>query len=564
MAMEPTADGRAPPSRLFIVEFDLAELSSHFFNQVLGFKLAAEQLGLMPYVLLPKDVDPSLAEQLNAQCVIELHSTPNPSREYELDIFAESDRQLRSLWRAMEAMGPSRHDIVMITGARAEVIYSLGAWLSWLDRESRPATFIRFYDHDYLDLETMGYSDRSSLYRFAAMDLSLRQGQERVFFTANNQKLVTPLGRLCSRRVFHMPLPKYYGEISERAGARADTPVIYVHMNLRSGVMLGRIESVIRTVLEGRPDAKVLLKYCRNALQPGAEAGLSPDLAERGVELIATELSHRDHLRTIARSDIILLPYEASQYAALASGVFAEGAAFGKVVVYPDSTWMADQVSDGHAVGIGFSATSEPEISAAVLRALDALPGLLERAQERSSAFRDRHSCARNLDLMLRLAGENNDMRLTYAPGNAIRFQHRADSRGYMGHGWSWHETTGVWTEGPVAELLFLIEPKSDGPLEVRILLTPFVAGGHSQRIAISVNGVELCEWNFRGHEEPIAVWRKLTIPALLARSDELAMLVHVTSPMSPKQVGISDDTRSLGVKFHEMLILSSREASAS
>ena len=36
--------GEAAP-RLFIVEFDLADRSSHFFNQVLGFKLAAEQRG---------------------------------------------------------------------------------------------------------------------------------------------------------------------------------------------------------------------------------------------------------------------------------------------------------------------------------------------------------------------------------------------------------------------------------------------------------------------------------------------------------------------------------------
>src|ERR1700730_7017185 len=91
----------APASRLFIVEFDLAELSSHFFNQVLGFKQAAENRGRMPCVLLRKNVASSLAEPLNARRTIEFEPGSPGRPDYALDLFAEGDRRLRSLWDAI-------------------------------------------------------------------------------------------------------------------------------------------------------------------------------------------------------------------------------------------------------------------------------------------------------------------------------------------------------------------------------------------------------------------------------------------------------------------------------
>jgi hypothetical protein len=545
-----------PTPRLFIVEFDLAELSGHFFNQALGFKLAAHELGLVPCVLLRKDVGALLADPLAGHRVIESDPIAVEPRDHKLDWLADGDGQLQSLWATMEEMAISRHDIILITSGRPIVIYSLGAWLGRLDRETRPAVFFRFYNHDYVSLTTMEFGEHSWMLRFAARDLWLRPGQERVFFTVNNNNLVAPLGRLCMRRVFQMPLPKFYGEMSNSADANADgPPVIYAHMNIRSGVMLSQIDSVIRTVLERYPRARFMLKYCRNALEPRTDAELSADLIERGVELIPTEQWHSDHLRTIARSDIVFLPYEVTEYAGLASGVFAEGAALGKVMVYPSNSWMDDQVADGHAAGVSFAVTNPTEISAAVLRALDSLPALLKEARERSDAFRKQHSCRKNLDLMLSLAGEKHNMRPTYVLGSAIRFESAVHSRGYMGRGWSNTEPTGVWTVGPAAELSFRVEPRPAGSLRVRVCLTPFFVKGHPQGIAISVNGVDLCEWSFADDVARRSAWHDFTIPSQIAASDELKMLLHVRNPLAPKQAGVSDDGRALGVMFHEMLL---------
>ncbi len=209
--------GKRAASQLFIVEFDLNELSSHFFNQVLGFKRAAEERGMLPHVLLGTDVAPALAEPLGARRLIELGPMQVATFPDQLDSFAEGDRQLQSLWRAIEATDVASHDIVMITSSRPVVIYSLGAWLARLPQARRPAVFFRFFNHEYLDLKNTNFSEQSWMHRFAARDLSLRPGQERVFFTVNNERLIAPLAQLRARRVFPMPLPKHYGEIPPRA-----------------------------------------------------------------------------------------------------------------------------------------------------------------------------------------------------------------------------------------------------------------------------------------------------------------------------------------------------------
>jgi hypothetical protein len=249
----------------------------------------------------------------------------------------------------------------------------------------------------------------------------------------------------------------------------------------------------------------------------------------------------------------VLLPYEATEYIALASGVFAEAAALGKVIVYPAETWMAEQVACGHATGIDFAVASSQEIGAALLRALASLKEMSSVAQARSNAFRAQHSCGRNLDLMLMLAAAGHDMSLPYLPGTSVRFDKPVQSRGYLGRGWSSFEPDGIWTNGPVAELVFCLAHGPTGSLDARLLLTPFFSKGRPQRITISIGEAELGKWSFPVDGEYIASWCRVTVPEHCVANGSLRMRLHVEDPHSPNQVGISNDPRALGVMLHEM-----------
>ncbi len=543
--------------KIFIIEFDLTHLSSHFFNQALGFKRAAQELGIIPFVLVGKDVASELADPLEAHRVVEFSSSHPLQWNYQLDCFSERHQSLQSLWSYIEGSGITRADLILITSAQPTAIYSLAVWLSSLKRESQPAVFIRSFDHDYLDLETMNYAEQSWMLRFAARDLSLRLGQERVFFMVNNKNLVLPLGSLCSRRIFEMPLPKYYGESIGKSfdGDIVGKPTIYTHLNMRSGIIAAHVEGIIHNVLDTYPTAKFLVKYCLNALAPGKNASLPSTLVERGVELIPSEQSHADYMTTIARSDIVFLAYEATEYKALASGVFAEGAALGKVIVYPDNTWMADQINEGNAVGVSYSASSQIDPRAALLQALGSLSQLMQLAGARSRTFREKHCCRRNLELMIMLASQQHDMSAGYAPGTVVKFGNATASRLYLGRGWSYTEAQGVWTDTSIAELVLRIESPCDAPLHAGLLITPFLTDTHSPTITVTAEGYQLCNWDFHGEGESFPTWRQIMIPRHIAAKGEIKMLMHIDRPLSPREFGISADARLLGVMLHELVL---------
>jgi hypothetical protein len=318
--------------------------------------------------------------------------------------------------------------------------------------------------------------------------------------------------------------------------------------------MVEQIEPTLHQILDRFPDLRIRLKYCLNALNGGKAATLGPDLAGRGVELIASEQSHADYIRTIAHSDIVLLPHESSEYELIASGVFAESAALGKVIVYPGNTWMADQVAKGHATGVSFDGLAQANVCAAVFEAVERLPELANSATQQSKAFRQQNSCLRNLELMQAIAAELQDMRPTYPVGDIIDFSKAAQSRGYMTAGWSETESLGVWTEGPEAMLCFRCDPIPSGALDVQVRLSPLLVENRTAEIELSVNEVKLRTWSFGRGDHGVAC-RRFTIPPDILADGVVNMLLKISNPVSLKQLGISEDSRLLGVMLHEMRI---------
>ncbi len=196
---------RPSARRLFILEFDLVPLSAHFFNQVLGFRKAAESLGIEPCVFVPNSIEPALAHSLDARNIIDAPA-------YHLDEVNALDGvlaawlRLDSLWNALDAVGVTQSDIVLITSSRPAVILGVADWLGRLPAAARPAIFFQFCDRYCLVSGTMDYSREATISRFVTRLLSSRPGQERVFLTVNIETLTSVLERLRERRVFFMPV----------------------------------------------------------------------------------------------------------------------------------------------------------------------------------------------------------------------------------------------------------------------------------------------------------------------------------------------------------------------
>jgi hypothetical protein len=58
--------------KLVVVGFNLANQWSHHYNELLGYKEAADALGLVPHILVPRSAEPALTAALSAVPIVDV------------------------------------------------------------------------------------------------------------------------------------------------------------------------------------------------------------------------------------------------------------------------------------------------------------------------------------------------------------------------------------------------------------------------------------------------------------------------------------------------------------
>jgi hypothetical protein len=547
---------QVPDKRLILLEFNLRSLSGHYFNQLLGFKCAVEACGMEAHIFVNSDAPPELSTLLNAQRLIQWQDINVQQLRYPFDCLMTGDRQLQPLWRRLQEMCISSQDIVLVLSENPVCLYSLGVWLGHLTPQQQPAVFMRFVSAaNYLDLQTREYNANSGLYRFVSQDLALRPAVEKFFYLVNNSQALTDLGRLCSRRIFLMPLPKHFGDELTLLTNSGDEILIYIHLNIRAALLINDLFQFIRKLLDSCPLVRIYIKNAMDTQRAPIVSQLSPYLLRQGVELIPAEQSHADYLRTINAANVLILPYDAVEYKIHHSGVFVEGVALGKIIVYPKDTWMEEQVVAGHAVGLGFSSATCSSLLHTVLQVIPQLARLSEQAAHCAMQFRDHNSCRHFLQLMCQLAQQSHDMRLTYVLGTPIYFNQEAGARGYLAEGWGDTESSGVWSIAQQAGIKLILQSPAKFPLTLRLDFTPFIHDAAHQAFKIYLGDYELGSWNFfelKSHSRTVL---NILLPPILPDDSELQLQFHIENLRSPYELGVSPDRRRLGLMLHELMI---------
>jgi hypothetical protein len=148
---------------------------------------------------------------------------------------------------------------------------------------------------------------------------------------------------------------------------------------------------------------------------------------------------------------------------------------------------------------------------------------------------------------------------ITYRIGRTIDFTSDLAAGRHLAAGWNTIELgRGVWSNGQVAEMAFRIKPKPRGSLFLCVNLTAFLAQTHADlEVDIAANGVGLARWRFDlTHPEDIDhCWRDAVIPAEIASRDEIHVTLQINQPISPIELGLSEDRRLLGIMLHELSI---------
>ena len=139
-----------------------------------------------------------------------------------------------------------------------------------------------------------------------------------------------------------------------------------------------------------------------------------------------------------------------------------------------------------------------------------------------------------------------------YEVGTLIKFGNGGDSERFRTSGWSKTEDQQTWTEGNSAVLNFSGLPPSQ-PLKLRITLLPFTKEPElpAQPIEVYANGKKVADWQVANKQEYTA-----SIPAdAVSDTGALTLEFRIPKAASPQSLGISADSRQLGVAAFDLVI---------
>lgn len=126
----------------------------------------------------------------------------------------------------------------------------------------------------------------------------------------------------------------------------------------------------------------------------------------------------------------------------------------------------------------------------------------------------------------------------------------------YQIRGWSHPEAWGAWTDGTEAELAMQLTPTLSHPLTVNTYIQSVLTSPEQpvQHIEIIANDHVIAQWLLQTNDLPAN--RTITIPtAVLNEKGILRLIFRIRNPVSPKALGISNDSRQLGIGIHQILI---------
>ncbi|MGM0632217.1 MAG: sulfatase-like hydrolase/transferase [Pseudomonadota bacterium] len=137
--------------------------------------------------------------------------------------------------------------------------------------------------------------------------------------------------------------------------------------------------------------------------------------------------------------------------------------------------------------------------------------------------------------------------------GDVLRFDQSGRNSGYLRAGWAEPEPHGVWTSAPEAGIDVPLEQPLEDNLQLSLFLYPYTVEGEldSQRVSVSVNGVDTAEWNVTARG-PQTV---LVTAAEHGGAETLRLRLTLPDATAPAQFLRSTDTRQLGIALQELVL---------
>jgi hypothetical protein len=139
-----------------------------------------------------------------------------------------------------------------------------------------------------------------------------------------------------------------------------------------------------------------------------------------------------------------------------------------------------------------------------------------------------------------------------YSPGEVLDFRTGGNGPRFEGEGWGGPEKGGSWTIGGHSVLVLPLAAPPTGDLVLSLEAHAFTAPQRNRfDDTLVVNGRAAAQWTIT-NQEP-AIQEQVRLPAGLIRSRVLRIEFINHDPRSPADLGLSGDTREVGLALHTL-----------
>ena len=381
--------------RLISFHHRLDGMTGHRYPEALGLRAAAPARGMDFILFMHEHAAPSVRATFpHAQAV--LHC---PVFRQDLSFDERTADFVTMLHRHIDPIA-RKGDWLLVTTATQCEVRALTAWIAATPAERRPWVFTLFHSDRWNRYGSQERDRQVGEFEVVAAELARLDADaaHRFLIGSVTDELCLELGSLLGTCVQRTPqvLPgsEYVPPTNRRAGepamvgilggARPEKGSHLIPAIVRECRRLGRINFAVQLANE-QLSAPDFASLCRLAEEPGIQAAHGP-------------LDQATYRTLLAACDIVLFPYDRTSYRQRTSGIFIEAAFTGRPVVTPSDTWMGHQLAAGTVAGTTYDGDDAASIAEAVMRAVDNLPVLAERAKQRAEHWRQTNTLDALLD----------------------------------------------------------------------------------------------------------------------------------------------------------------------
>jgi hypothetical protein len=383
--------------KVICIHHRLAGLTSHHFNEAHGFMQEFGRRGNEFLLLISIRAGAQIAAELHARAVID-----DPTFRMQWSFEERSQRFLDILHAQIDA-DLTANDCVLITVSTQLEAHALTRWLQELPRDKKPWIVILILSDRWNRSGREEYERQTAEFGIlhAAISSLTPEDAHRLIFCTLTNLLAEELSDLLGTKVDVAPIPLEYGDPGLYSSAKPNphVPCVAVLGGTRREKGSYLVPDIVRAC-RSHVQVEFLVHLANDTLTTEEAEKLAYIAEEPHVTVIREPMSLPEYNAALNSADIGLFPYEIIPYRKRNSGVFAEAVAYGKPVVAPRGTWMAEQIETGRAVGTIFEDLQPDSIARALAGCVADLKPLQQSAQATSIEWRKKSCLSAFVDFM--------------------------------------------------------------------------------------------------------------------------------------------------------------------